>query len=271
LEIYALVGGSGTGKSHRAVNLAYSYQLDAIIDDGLLIKDGKILAGRSAKKEPNKLRAVYRAIFTDAQHQEEVREAIAQLDPERILVIGTSSRMIKKIVTALNLPEPVKTIMIEDISTERERRTAKEIRVKEGKHTIPVATIEVKKKLSGLFVDPAEIFFRLKPQSPLKKIGEQSIVRPSFSYIGKLLISENVIAALVEKGIANVSGFAKGKGISVQLREEGVIVELQGYFQYGEDLVTIATRGQQQIREEIEYLTGLNVIEVNILIKGVVV
>lgn len=271
MEVYALIGSSGTGKSHRAVNLAYQHRIDAIIDDGLLIKDGKILAGFSAKKEPSRLRAVYRAIFTDFQHQEEVRTAIAELSPERILVIGTSLRMVKRIVAALKLPEPNKVINIEDISTEAERKLARKVRDKEGKHTIPVATIEVKKKLSGLLVDPAEIFFRFKPQSPLKKIGEQSIVRPSFSYFGKLFIAENVIAALVEKAIADVDGFAKAKSINVQIKEDGVIIELQGFFDYDERLMTAVFTGQQKIKEEVEYLTGLNVIAVNILIKGVVV
>jgi len=269
LELYALVGNSGTGKSHRAVNLAYIHQIDAIIDDGLLIKDGKILAGYSAKKAPNKLRAVHRAIFTDPKHREEVQAAIAQLNPGRILVIGTSLKMIRKIVKALDLPEPTKIIRIEDISTERERNLARKIRTKEGKHTIPVATIEFKKKLSGLLLDPSEIFMKLKPQAPPKKIGEQSIVRPAFSYIGKLVISEQVIAALVENVIANVKGFVKGRGITVEIREDGVIVEINGYFEYRNGLVEIAALGQQKIKDEIEYLTGLNVIAVNINGKGI--
>ena len=49
--VFALVGESGTGKSFRAKLLAESYGIDAIIDDGLLIQNDKILAGRSAKKE----------------------------------------------------------------------------------------------------------------------------------------------------------------------------------------------------------------------------
>ena len=44
MEVIALVGPSGTGKSHRALLVAHNNQADAIIDDGLYIKDGKIIA-----------------------------------------------------------------------------------------------------------------------------------------------------------------------------------------------------------------------------------
>ena len=53
MEIYALVGPSGTGKSHHATELADELQISYIIDDGLLIHNGKKLAGVSAKSEPN--------------------------------------------------------------------------------------------------------------------------------------------------------------------------------------------------------------------------
>ena len=43
MEIYALVGPSGTGKSHHATELADELQVNFIIDDGLLIHNGKII------------------------------------------------------------------------------------------------------------------------------------------------------------------------------------------------------------------------------------
>ena len=49
--VYALAGPSGTGKSFRAKLLAQKYNIEAIIDDGLVIQNDKILAGQSAKRE----------------------------------------------------------------------------------------------------------------------------------------------------------------------------------------------------------------------------
>lgn len=51
ITVYALVGKSGTGKSFRAKLLAEKLGIPYIIDDGLLIFDDTILAGRSAKQE----------------------------------------------------------------------------------------------------------------------------------------------------------------------------------------------------------------------------
>ena len=42
MEIYALVGPSGTGKSHHATELADELQINYIIDDGLLIHNGTL-------------------------------------------------------------------------------------------------------------------------------------------------------------------------------------------------------------------------------------
>ena len=51
IKVFALVGRSGTGKSFRAKLVAQKYGMELIIDDGLLISDQKIIAGKSAKKE----------------------------------------------------------------------------------------------------------------------------------------------------------------------------------------------------------------------------
>ena len=55
MDVIALVGPSGTGKSHRALVIAHKHKADAIIDDGILISDGKIIAGHSAKQEVSKI------------------------------------------------------------------------------------------------------------------------------------------------------------------------------------------------------------------------
>ena len=62
IAVYALVGESGTGKSFRAKLLTQKYGIELLIDDGLLIRDDKILAGHSAKKEKTFLGAVKIAV-----------------------------------------------------------------------------------------------------------------------------------------------------------------------------------------------------------------
>ena len=50
VRVIALVGKSGTGKSFRARLVMEKYNIDLLIDDGLLIRDQKIVAGTSAKR-----------------------------------------------------------------------------------------------------------------------------------------------------------------------------------------------------------------------------
>ena len=58
MKVYALVGRSGTGKSHHSMWVARENNIDYIIDDGLLVSDNKIIAGKSAKREPTKVASV---------------------------------------------------------------------------------------------------------------------------------------------------------------------------------------------------------------------
>ena len=117
MEVIAFVGPSGTGKSHHAIGVAFDNKCDAIIDDGLLIKGTKILAGTSAKNEQNRIQAVKRAIFTDKEHAAEVRKALATSGIKRLLIIATSDNMIGKITKKLELDPPVKTVYINEVAS----------------------------------------------------------------------------------------------------------------------------------------------------------
>lgn len=269
MDVIALVGASGTGKSHRALVVAHEHNIDTIIDDGLLIKNSKIIAGRSAKSESSKIMAVRRAIFMEEAHAQEVREAIATVEPNRILVLGTSINMIEKIIKILGLPTLKKVIMIEDIATAGEIDIARESRLKEGKHVIPVPTIELKPHFSGYLIDPLEIFFK-KPKSRRRKIGEKSIVRPIFSYYGKLLISDAVIAAIVDYVTTNDPQIPRASQINVQNshdEEKGISISLDVTVKYGNSLWDIAYQAQIRIKNMVEHMTGLVVKEVNISVK----
>jgi uncharacterized alkaline shock family protein YloU len=269
MDIIALVGPSGTGKSHRALIVAHEHHIDTIIDDGLLIKDSKIIAGHSAKKESSKIMAVKRAIFMEADHAQEVRDAINDVKPLRILVLGTSVNMVEKIVQVLELPKIGKTIMIEDIATAAEIAKARESRLKEGKHIIPVPTIELKPHFSGYLIDPLDIFFK-KSKKRRHKIGEKSIVRPTFSYYGKLLISDAAIATIVNYVATSNPAIPSTGQILIknsQDKEKGISISLDITIRYGNALWDIAYQVQRSIKNMVEHMTGLLVKEVNVSVK----
>jgi len=271
MDVIALVGPSGTGKSHRALVVAHEYNVDGIIDDGLFIQDSKIMAGHSAKREPSKIRAVKRAIFMDKDHIKEVRDAIESVKPNKLLILGTSVNMVEKIIEALGLPPLGKVVKIEDIATKEEIARARESRVKEGKHIIPVPTIELKPHFSGYLIDPLEIFFR-KPQSKRRKLGEKSIVRPTFSYYGKLLISDAAISAIVNYVATSDLAITKTGAISIKYTrdgdsEKGITIALDVTVRYGETLRDVVYKAQVRIKNMVEYMTGMLVREVNIEVK----
>ena len=281
MEVIALVGPSGTGKSHRALLVAHNNQADAIIDDGLLIKNGKIIAGKSAKREQNKVLAVKRAIFVLPGHAEEVRKAIEETKPVRILILGTSENMASKIAKALKLPEVSRFVHIEDIATQSEMDKARFHRLREGKHIIPVPTIELKPHFSGYLVDPINSLLKKRREDGRRHLGEKSIVRPVFSYYGKLIIDDWAIKAIVRKLLVdgeNVTKVAdvriehvyKGDG-EVGFESAGIVIGCDVVISYGKHIPTRVQKLQNQVRKDVEYMTGMVVKKVNITIKALFV
>lgn len=122
MKVITFTGPSGTGKSFRAISVAHQHGCDGIIDDGLLIEGTKILAGKSAKTEQNKVQAVKRAIFMEKDHCDEVKEAIQHSRISCLLVIGTSDKMAVTICKRLALPVPSEFVHIQDIATTREMK-----------------------------------------------------------------------------------------------------------------------------------------------------
>lgn len=81
MEVIAFIGPPGTGKSDRALVVAYENHASCIIDDGILIYHNRIVAGSSAKKEESRLKAVRRAIFQDPQQILSVQNALKKFIP----------------------------------------------------------------------------------------------------------------------------------------------------------------------------------------------
>ncbi|MHC1714027.1 MAG: Asp23/Gls24 family envelope stress response protein [Acidaminococcaceae bacterium] len=269
MEVVAFVGPSGTGKSHRALAVAHDNKSEAIIDDGLLIKGTKILAGSSAKSEQNRIQAVKRAIFSDQEHVDEVKKAIAEAKIERLLVIGTSENMALKICLRLGLPKPAKFVKIQDIASKHEINRARQIRLKEGKHIVPVPTVELKPHLSGILVDlPHHLFSRKKK---IRVSDEKSIVRPSFSYYGKLAISDYVVIDIVNIIVGKIRGIDRVPNIKVRRPSDpvkGMTIYIDLVLFYGANIFEVVSALQHKVKEKVEIMTAMRVKEVNVDVKS---
>lgn len=201
VTVYALVGDSGTGKSFRAKLLAQKYGIQLIVDDGLLIRDDKILAGQSAKREKTFLAAVRVALFDNKSHRDEIARVLQNETFKKILILGTSEKMAQKIAARLQLPQPFKVIKIEDIASQEDIEKAIRSRRVEGKHVIPVPSIEVKRNYPQIFYDHVRVFLKggnkLLTNSSQSKVYEKSVVRPEFSKTGRVTISEAALSQMV--------------------------------------------------------------------------
>lgn len=262
MEVFALIGPSGTGKSHRALHVAHQYNISLVVDDGLLIKGSKILAGSSAKREPTKVAAIRRAIFIDPDHSREVREILDSLPDQRILILGTSDNMVERIVHQLQLPAVKRIIRIEEVASPREIEIAQEKRYKEGKHVIPVPTIEVKPRFPGYLMESLDVILGKKGKQTR---AQKTIIRPRFSYYGKLLIHDNVIDQLVTYSAKTHPEIIRVSHISTEKPEEGILINLSVECVFGRHLPTVGIEVQELVKTAVEMCTGLNVIEVNIL------
>ena len=282
MEVIAFVGSSGTGKSHRALVVAHENNIECIIDDGILIHDNKIVAGFSAKKESSRLKAVRRAIFQDKEQVAAVREQLDKINPKYLLIIGTSDNMVQKITKALGIPAPIRYIRIEDVATPKEIEKAQHARLKEGKHIIPVPTMELKPHFKGFLIDPIKTMWRkrtLKKQNPdkLGQIGsegfERSVVRPAFSYYGRLTFADDVIIELVKNGLRKVSGVDQSSDINFKRSskgQNGLEIDMSVVIQHGYPVRSLMQQVQKSVRNEIEYITGMSIERLSIKVKNII-
>ncbi len=272
MEVVAFVGPSGTGKSHHAIGVAFDNKCDAIIDDGLLIKGTKILAGTSAKNEQNRIQAVKRAIFTDDEHARVVREALATGRVRRLLIIATSDNMIQKIIGRLQLPQPIKTVYINQIASKAEIKKARYSRLHEGKHIVPVPTVELKPHFTGYFANLPYNLFSSKRRH--EKEADRSIVRPSFSFYGKLLIADNAIEDIIRIIGDKIEGVEKITKIRVRRRSDnsrGIVISVEVILFYGVKLFTVSKMLQNKIKEKVEFMTAMQVKNVDVSIRSLAV
>ncbi len=263
MEIYALVGTSGTGKSYKALELAYENDIKYIIDDGLLIHKNKIIAGISAKQAKTVMGAVKRAIFNDENHREDVKLKLQEENIDKILILGTSNKMINQIVEKLDMKEVHKIINIEDISSNNEIAIAKESR-KKGNHIIPVPTIEIKSIASGMSINSLKRFFRKNNNS--YKIIEKTIIRPTFSYIGKFYISPNVIEQIIYYEIDKIQQIEKINKLEVVNTNNIINIYLNIKINDVSQIKEIY-KIQKIIKDNVEKITLINVEKVNIYIN----
>ena len=271
MKTYDFVGPSGTGKSYRAQMVANEKGIDYIIDDGLLISGNEVVAGISAKKAPTKIETVKNALFQNEERKKEIQKAIKKRKPNSILILGTSDGMVKKIAENLEFEPITETIYITDVATEEEMAMARDIRVNQGKHVIPVPTFALKKDFSGYLLDPLQIF-KSKGKGQAPYVSEKSIIRPTFSYMGNFKISDTVFKQIIDYVVDKTEGVHKIHRAIIKKHEElndGIYIYIEVIINYGYNINETMQLLKKKIVKEIEKITAMNVLSMEIVVKGV--
>lgn len=99
---------------------------------------------------------------------------------------------------------------------------------------------------------------------------------------GSVMISEDVIAAIVEQALAEADGVVKGgadvigkkswgKGIRIAIAEDNSLtIGCNIIVGYGESVINVAKAVQESITTAVESVTGVTVTDVNVNVCGIV-
>lgn len=266
IEVYAFVGPAGTGKSHRATHVARQNGIDYIIDDGLVISRGRILAGRSAKSEINRVRAIKRAIFEFPEHRDEVINYLTKHTPEKIMILATSTGMVDKITARLELSSPKRIIYITDIATDEEIEAALRERREKKQHVVPAAKAQIQQNFAGKLVSQIRGFFKGRD----KEESRNTIVRPLFSFNGKVTIEPAAILAMCKKLLELGDHVRKIREIDLETDDDKIELNIELDLNLGNmSALSIAKTLQRKLRMGLSYFTGMEIRQVNIRVNEI--
>lgn len=272
VKVYALVGPSGTGKSHRAIMVAHQTGSDIIIDDGLIIKGDQILVGHTAKKQSTRIGAIKAALFLDPDLANLAKKALQANDPKNVLILGTSVEMVQRIALTLDLPEITRVIDINEVASPEDIKKARINRDRFSRHVIPAPTMEVRKSFPGTLIEPLKVLIKKDRDkfSQARTWMEQAVVRPTFTFYGKLTISESAITSIVSITASQVSGVKNPGRIHVlQTEEDGIVIEILPVLYYSTYLPGVSKKIQTLVKERVEYMTGISIKAVNVVVKDI--
>ncbi|MDO5733012.1 MAG: hypothetical protein Q4P72_04405 [Eubacteriales bacterium] len=283
IRILAFVGASGTGKSTRALMIARDRQIRYIIDDGILIHGTRILAGASAKRAETRMESVRQAIFLDPVRAANMRRALLEQRPDRLMILGTSDGMIEKICANLWLGGEKEFIYISDVASEEEQRAARASRLRDGYHTIPVPSLEIKHEFSGYFSEPLSLIKRelyknylratrqdsemdsdFKHELESQHMDERTVVRPTFSALGNYAISDEALKSLVSLMAHEIDGVDEVIACELYSLRQGIVLSVDLALCYGYHLQETLNHAQNRFKSLIETYAAINVLNIHI-------
>jgi uncharacterized alkaline shock family protein YloU len=95
------------------------------------------------------------------------------------------------------------------------------------------------------------------------------MVRPTFTYNGRLTIANSALSAIAGHAAISVKGVSSAGKIVVNVEQDGLVsVDVSPIISFGLNLHDVATLIQHKIKQSVEDMTGLQVKSVNVQVKG---
>jgi cytidylate kinase len=264
IEVLAFVGAAGTGKSQRASQVARQYGVDFVIDDGLVVSKGQIMAGRSAKSEKNLVRAIRRALFEYTPHRTEVVTFLASRGPCRVMVIATSVSMMEKIVKKLGLNPPGKILDITEVASSEEIHNALKERREKKQHVVPVSRTQIQRNFAGKLVSQLKDLFKTRDRQD----ESRTVVKPPFSFDGRVIIEEEAIIAMIRRLIVMGDHIRQVRELTIVPEGDVLNVNLVLDLKLGnKSALYIGRLLQKKLSVGLSFFTGIEVKKVNVTIN----
>ncbi|MDR1740682.1 MAG: hypothetical protein LBR38_02390 [Synergistaceae bacterium] len=269
IEVIGFVGAAGTGKSQRASQVARQNGVDFVVDDGLVVARGQIMAGKSAKAEKNMVRAIRRAIFEYEPHRREVTEFLAAHAPCRVMVIATSRGMMEKIAEKLGLSAPSRVLDIADVASAEDIDSALRERREKKQHVVPVSRTQIQRNFAGKLVSQLKDLFKGRDKGA---DADRTVVKPPFSFDGRVVVEEEAILAMIRRLVIVGDHVRQVKELGVETDGDALVVNL--VIDIALDGMTMLNLGrllQKKIRVGLSFFTGMEVKKVNVKINEVAI
>ena len=125
---------------------------------------------------------------------------------------------------------------------------------------------KIKKDFSGYILDPLQIF---KSKGGTPYISEKSIIRPTFSYLGKFTISDSVFRQIAERVAKKMPEIYDVSRIRTQNYGDGISIYLEVIINYGNNIIEVLQNYKARVKKEIEKQTAMNIIKIDLVAKGI--
>jgi len=137
-----------------------------------------------------------------------------------------------------------------------------------GMHVIPVPLVEVKDDLPGYLMNPLRYFLG-KKTGHSQKSGEKTIVQPKFSAVGKLIITNQALAQLSQFIAGQVAGVARINKTTVSVESGNAVISIEMAGLMVPELRSAPQSIQMDVQEKVTLLSGINVEQVNVLMRSI--